>query len=70
MFLSIGLILFFLFVLPEKTYAYLDPGNGSYLLQVALGMLFGALASIKVFSKEITSFITKIRPQKESTEEQ
>ena len=35
--------------------AYVDPSTGSYMLQLGMGFLFGALFSIKAFFKRISS---------------
>lgn len=42
-----------LFVLPQSVHAYLDPGNGSYLLQMGIGMVLGLLVSLRVFWGEV-----------------
>ena len=38
---------------PETAYAYLDPGTGSYLLQVGLAVLVGASFAIKIYWRKI-----------------
>jgi hypothetical protein len=43
-------------VLVPATHAYLDPGTGSYLLQLLIAGLFGLLLSIKIFGKNIKAF--------------
>ena len=40
-------------VIPNDAYAYLDPGTGSYLIQILLASLLGAVFAIKVFWKKI-----------------
>tara|TARA_B110000037_G_scaffold88138_1_gene104501 strand:- start:441 stop:659 length:219 start_codon:yes stop_codon:yes gene_type:complete len=54
------LTLYFLFILIENAYAYIDPGTGSLILQLILGgiaaafaMINGLLYKIKKFSKKI-----------------
>ena len=37
----------------RPAHAYLDPGTGSYALQLGLAGLFGALFSLKVFWRRI-----------------
>lgn len=44
-------LLFFAF--PSSAYAYLDPGTGSYMLQILLGLLVGALFMVKTFWKNL-----------------
>ena len=38
----------------RPAHAYLDPGTGSYALQVAIAGVFGALFSVKMFWSQIT----------------
>lgn len=42
-----------IFIQPAS--AYVDPSTGSYMLQLGMGFLFGALFSIKAFFKRISS---------------
>lgn len=46
------------FVLPKSTYAYLDPGTGSYLIQIFIGLLLGGMFFLRTFLK---SFFLQIR---------
>ena len=39
--------------------AYIDPGTGSYILQVAIALLVGVAFSVKVFWKKISAFLRK-----------
>lgn len=39
----------------SSAYAYLDPGTGSYLLQIILGVVFGSLMALKIFWNRIKS---------------
>ena len=43
-------------------FAYLDPGTGSYLLQVALAGLLAASYAIKVFWGRIVRFFSRLKP--------
>ena len=55
-----GILLTFLsLAFPQKAYAYIDPGSGSYFLQLLIAGLLGALYSIKIFWNRIRSFLTK-----------
>jgi hypothetical protein len=40
----------------EKTFAYLDPGSGSYLWQLILAAILSSLFLVKVYWKKITRF--------------
>ena len=41
----------------QYSYAYLDPSSGSYILQMALAGMLGAMFVIKSFWTQIRSFI-------------
>jgi len=43
----IGIILYCL-IIPTFAYAYIDPGTGSYIVQVVIGILLGAILSIRI----------------------
>jgi ribose/xylose/arabinose/galactoside ABC-type transport system permease subunit len=42
--------------------AYVDPGAGSYIFQVLVGVVLGAVVAIKVFWRRIWRFVTRRRP--------
>ena len=72
-FLMILLKLFILFYLiyPRKVHAYIDPGTGSIMVQVLIGVLFGVLFTLKTFWKRITIFFKGLfsaRSKNEKTE--
>lgn len=56
----------FLLVFPKRVDAYLDPGTGSYLLQIAVAALFGGLFFIKTFWSRIKHFIQNLFNRKEN----
>ena len=49
---------------PRKAFAYLDPGTGSYILQLALAALFGASFAVKIYIKKVKSFFGRIFSKK------
>ena len=51
-------VLSFLFF-PSTVFAYLDPGTGSMLLQLALGGIAGLLVLVKLFWSKITNLFRK-----------
>jgi len=61
--LAYGQILIFatvaILTFPNFAQAYLDPGSGSYIIQVLFGMLFGASYLAKVYWGKIKSFFGK-----------
>lgn len=52
-------VLFFL-ILPTTTYAYLDPGTGSYLLQIMAAVFFGGAYAVTTWWKQIKLFISRL----------
>ena len=64
------LVLFFLLLFPvERARAYVDPGTGSYLVQVLIGLIFGAGYALKVFWGRIIHFFKKNSKKGESKQE-
>lgn len=49
-----------LFIFARETHAYLDPGTGSFILQLLLAGLFGVLLSVRIFWKRIKAFFTRL----------
>lgn len=58
----------FLAIFPAKAHAYLDPGTGSYILQVVGAVLFAGIFVVKGFWQQIKDFInhTVLRKEKSS----
>jgi hypothetical protein len=54
-------------VLVREAHAYLDPGTGSYILQILIAGLFGALFMLKVFWGRIVGFLGKGSSKSEAT---
>lgn len=52
-----------------KTYAYIDPGTGSYLLQIIAAVLFASGLTIKIFWGKIKAFFSKSKPEGEHKNE-
>lgn len=48
------------FVLAKPSHAYLDPGTGSYMLQMLLAGLFGAVFAVKTFWTQIKAGLYKV----------
>jgi len=53
---GIFIAIFINLIFAKEGLAYLDPGSGSYLLQLLLGALLGGLFALKVFWGRITAF--------------
>lgn len=45
---------------PDLAHAYLDPGTGSYLVQIIIAGLLGAAFAIKVFWMRIKEFFLRM----------
>jgi hypothetical protein len=54
-------------LLAREAYAYLDPGTGSYVLQILIASLVGALFMLKVFWGRIVGFFSKGSSESEAT---
>lgn len=46
-------------ILPFPVYGYIDPGSGSYFIQLIIGFLLGGLLTIKLFFSRIKDFFQK-----------
>ena len=47
-------------LLPERAFAYLDPGTGSFLIQIVIAAVVGSLFTIKMWWHNIKNFIANI----------
>lgn len=56
--MSMLLLAMFLLAAPTPAYAYVDPGTGSYLLQLLIGGFLGALYAIKLYWGRIRDYLT------------
>jgi len=63
---------FFLFLLavaflfPTSAHAYLDPGTGSYVIQVLAAVFFGGFFVIKTWWTQIKNFLSNLKGKKTS----
>jgi hypothetical protein len=53
-------ILTILFFFPKISNAYLDPGSGSYIFQLLLGVIFSLIFTTKLFFQKIKNFFIKV----------
>lgn len=51
---------FVVILLTPDAYAYIDPATGSYILQILLAGLLGALFTVKVFWRNIKSVFARL----------
>jgi hypothetical protein len=49
-----------LLVFARNLYAYIDPGTGSYFLQLLMASLLGASFAIKLYWKRIKTFFANV----------
>ncbi len=49
-----------IFIFPDRVYAYLDPGTGSYITQLMIGFVFAGLYFLKIFYSRIIKFVFSI----------
>lgn len=55
-------------ILTKSAWAYLDPGRGSYMLQVVMGGVLGIIMAIKISWQKIWKLVLKIfKKTKESS---
>ena len=52
-----------------SAHAYLDPGTGSMMLQVAIAVLLGACFSLKIFWRQLWGFISGLFHRKRTQED-
>ena len=48
-----------LFVLAKNSEAYIDPGSGSYVLQLLVASFFAVLFTLKMFWRNIKAFFSR-----------
>ncbi|NQT35228.1 hypothetical protein HQ587_08560 [bacterium] len=52
----------------NNAFAYLDPGTGSYLVQILIAGLVGAAFSVKIFWQRIKDFFSGKKPDSDEDE--
>jgi len=50
--------------IPASLHAYLDPGTGSYILQIILAAILGGLFALKLFWHRIKLFLQRLFSRK------
>jgi hypothetical protein len=46
-----------LLILSQGAHAYIDPGSGSYFLQIALSVFLGTIYTVRVYWRRISSYL-------------
>lgn len=49
-----------LFLFPGQAWAYLDPGTGSFILQMVIGALLGGLVAVGLFWRRVLGWIQRV----------
>ncbi len=57
---SLAILFIGVLLMPGLAQAYLDPGTGSYVLQIVIGALLGGLFAIGIFWKRVLAFIRRV----------
>ena len=57
---SMRLLLLFLLALPRVALAYLDPGTGSYVIQMILASFFLISFTFKTFWRRVFDFLKRL----------
>ncbi len=52
--------LFYFLLFPHSIYAYIDPGTGSYIIQLLIAAFIGLSIGVKIFWKKIKTFFVNI----------
>jgi len=53
-------LVFFILFFSTPVYAYIDPGTGSYIIQLLLAGFLGALLAVKIFWKKLKIFFSNL----------
>ena len=69
MFNLFAALLLYLFMAVKPTQAYLDPGTGSYITQIAIGFLVGGGYLFKTYWQKIVSFLRSFFGHNKKNEE-
>ena len=66
---ALAVVLIFLALVPATAHAYLDPGSGSYLLQIIVAGILSSLFLVKTYWHKIKSVFTRGSSQPESEDD-
>ncbi len=56
-----------LLLFPNPAFAYLDPGTGSYIIQIIIGALVGTLFALKMYWKKIATLASNLFSKTENS---
>ncbi len=66
---SIVFLILFGLVFSTDSYAYIDPGSGSIILQAIIAAIAGAGTAITIYWKKVKLFFSKIFKKKDNEKE-
>lgn len=58
-------LLFLLCITPGSAFGYIDPGTGSFVIQVLVGAVLGSLMALKIFWRRIVGFVRGLVSRRE-----
>lgn len=56
-------------LVPKTTYAYVDSGTGSYVVQVVIATILGGMFAVKMYWKKMRSFVEKFFSKNDNEKE-
>ena len=62
------LAMYIIIILHKDAYAYLDPGTGSFIFQMALAALLAGLVTVKLWWKKLILMISRFFSKSEDLE--
>lgn len=64
LFIIFGLFSSFFLLFPLFIYAYIDPGTGSYIIQIAIAAFIGISIALRIFWGKLKAFLANIFQRK------
>jgi hypothetical protein len=63
---GLPIVALLLLLVPSLAHAYLDPGTGSYVLQLLIGTVLGGLFAVGVFWRRVVGSIKRLFKRRSS----
>ncbi len=57
--ITLFIVCLYFFVFSEEAHAYIDPGTGTYIIQLIVAFIIGGVFLIKTYWRKIQTFLTK-----------
>lgn len=55
-----GILIVVMLLFPPNAFAYIDPGTGSFIIQMIIAGAMGALFTVKMYWKKISSYMKRM----------